>query len=88
MGAQPEVFDPVLVELAVGRVAPEVFEQDLETALTYQRATGKPLGEVLISMGIMTEAQILAVLAAQRSVEPWDLKSNPPTTEAIAILPM
>src|SRR4029450_4942486 len=32
VGAQPEVLDLVLVELAVGRVAPEVFEQDLEVS--------------------------------------------------------
>jgi type IV pilus assembly protein PilB len=67
-----------------GKVTP----QELETALSYQRATGKPLGEVLILLGITTEAQLMEVLASQQSVESWDLKDNPPTSDALERVPM
>src|ERR1044072_5729582 len=61
----------------------QISQQELETALAYQRATGKPLGEVLLLLGIATEAQLRDALAAQQSVESWDLVAHPPTKAAL-----
>ncbi len=65
----------------------QITEQQLDTALAYQRATGKPLGEVLLLLGIATEEQLLEALATQQNVEPWDIKQDPPTKEALGKIP-
>jgi len=45
----------------------------LQAALTYQRTTGRPLGEALVQLRLCGEAQVLAALAAQAGLPPIDL---------------
>src|SRR5262245_50255140 len=46
---------------------------ELQTALTYQRATGRPLGDALVELRLCSDAQVLAALAAQAGLPPIDL---------------
>lgn len=66
----------------------QVTREQIDTALSYQRATGKPLGEVLLLLGIISEDHLRASLAAQQSVEPWDLRASPPESEALQLIPV
>jgi len=61
-----------------------VTQHQLDEALLVQRQTQQPLGEVLISMGFVTEQLLLQVLAAQQNVGAWHLDRDPPTPEALS----
>ena len=62
---------PLLGELLVEKYN-LVTRQDLERALAAQRGTTQRLGEILIELGLMTQAQLEIVLKDQRSWhDPW-----------------
>src|SRR5947208_1332143 len=64
-----------------------VSAKELERALEHQKSSGKPLGEVLILLGIATEEQLRESLASQQGVETWNLDEQPPTPEALECIP-
>ncbi|MCE9557927.1 MAG: Flp pilus assembly complex ATPase component TadA [Armatimonadetes bacterium] len=60
----------------------------LEEALTVQKDTKQPLGAILISLGFVSEQLLLQVLAAQQGVGAWHIEKDPPTQDAMAMLPI
>ncbi len=62
-------------------------EQELQFALTEQKATGEKLGECLLRLGIITDAELAFALAKQTDVPFIDLKSFSPDKEAIRKIP-
>jgi len=63
-----------------------VSQGQIERAITRQQQTNEKLGQILISMGIMTERRLLQVLAAQKGVSPWHLEEDRPSQDAIRLL--
>lgn len=62
---------PSLGELVVGH-AGLISAQQLQEALARQKATGQPLGEVLVDLGLVTSAQLTQLLEYQaRLADPW-----------------
>lgn len=75
----------------LGEIAVEsrlISAQQLEQALAIQKASGQPLGTVLVANGFITEELLLRVLAAQQNVGPWHLEKEPPQPDAVAKLPL
>jgi type IV pilus assembly protein PilB len=64
-----------------------VTTEQINEAVKYQSATGKPLGETLVELGFVTDEQLIDALADQQQVETWNLLQHPPTPEAITFLP-
>lgn len=64
-----------------------VSQGQIERAIKRQQDTNEKLGQILISMGIMTERRLLQVLAAQKGVSPWHLEEDRPSQDAIRLLP-
>ena len=64
-----------------------VSTQDLARALEEQRRTGEYLGSVLVRLGVITNEQLLPVLAAQTGMPYVRLAQTPITPEAIAKVP-
>ncbi|HTQ10157.1 MAG TPA: ATPase, T2SS/T4P/T4SS family [Fimbriimonadaceae bacterium] len=75
-----QTLGELLVETGV------VTKQQIEAALAYQAAAGKPLGEIMVELGFLTEGQLIEGLASQQHVESWDLRSNPPDPEALSLI--
>ncbi len=64
-----------------------VSKKQLEKGLEIQKETPAPLGSILVSLGYITEDQLLNALAAQMGVSPWRLDEQPPRNTAIARVP-
>jgi type IV pilus assembly protein PilB len=58
----------------------------LERALARQSATKEKLGQVLISMGLISERRLLQVLASQKGVSPWHLEDDAPSQDAVQLV--
>jgi type II secretory ATPase GspE/PulE/Tfp pilus assembly ATPase PilB-like protein len=59
----------------------------LEEALVEQRRSGRRLGETLISLEAVSEEQIARALAEQWGYPYLDLTQQPPSTDAVALVP-
>lgn len=64
-----------------------ISEKQLADALEVHRATGSPLGRVLVDFGYATQGAILQVMARQIGVEYIDFGECRPQPDAIAIVP-
>lgn len=64
-----------------------VTKKQLEQGLEIQKETPAPLGSILVSLGFISEDQLLNALAAQMGVSPWRLDEQPPRNTAIARVP-
>ncbi len=62
-------------------------EQELQFALTEQKATGEKLGECLMRLGIITDSELALALSKQTGIPFIDLKSFSPDKEAIRKIP-
>jgi type IV pilus assembly protein PilB len=62
-------------------------KQQLEDALEIQRNHFQPLGQILVQQGFITEDRLLQACAAQKGVSAWLLHRDPPTPEAIKLVP-
>ncbi len=62
-------------------------QAQLDAALTRQRETGQRLGEVLVGLGHVTEAQIFAVLADQLGLPHVDPSSTPIDPDVLLLIP-
>ncbi|MBQ7262131.1 MAG: Flp pilus assembly complex ATPase component TadA [Synergistaceae bacterium] len=77
---QPRLGD-VLVE------ANAITEADVARALQIQKATGKKLGEIFISEGIITSTRLAEALSAQLKLPLFTLTRYRPMPEAIKLVP-
>ncbi len=64
-----------------------VTEQQIQFALTEQKATGEKLGECLMRLGIITDSELALALSRQTGIPYIDLKSFSPDREAIRRVP-
>lgn len=55
----------------------------LQRALTDQLKSHKPLGEILVNLGFITESKLLKALAAHVGVSFWDFSSETPEQNAV-----
>jgi hypothetical protein len=63
-------------------------EAELALALTTARTTGKRLGEVLIDYGLVTQVDVVRLVAAQRGLPFVDVASLPVDPAAAKLLPV
>lgn len=59
----------------------------LKRAEEIQRKSGERLGEVLIRSGYLSEEMLVGAIASRRGVQPWDLRRDPPSPEALRLVP-
>lgn len=64
-----------------------ISERQLNDALEVHKATGSPLGRVLVDLGYATQGAILAVMARQIGIPYIDFNTKRPDPSAIAIVP-
>jgi type IV pilus assembly protein PilB len=85
-----EVEEQIEKDLRIGDLLLKhrlVAPAQLERALERQRNSQEKLGQVLISMGLISERRLLQVLAAQKGVSPWDLADDAPSQDALRLVP-
>lgn len=58
----------------------------LERALARQQQSNEKLGQVLVSMGLISERRLLQVLATQKGVSPWHLEDDAPNQAALGFV--
>ena len=61
--------------------------EQLEQVLAMQRANFQPLGQILLQEKFITEERLLQVCALQKGFSAWHLQHDPPTSEALALIP-
>ncbi|ARU42278.1 hypothetical protein CCB80_14445 [Armatimonadetes bacterium Uphvl-Ar1] len=59
----------------------------LSRALERQDETNEKLGQILISMGLISERRLLQVLASQKGVSAWHLEDDAPSQDALVLVP-
>lgn len=64
-----------------------ITERQLTDALEVHKATGSPLGRVLVDLGYATQGGILSVMAKQIGIRYIDFATTRPDANAIAIVP-
>ncbi|MEZ5164072.1 MAG: hypothetical protein R2688_10080 [Fimbriimonadaceae bacterium] len=64
-----------------------ITQAQLDRALERQNESREKLGQVLISMNIMSEERLLQAVAAQKGVNPWHLQHDAPSLDAVKMLP-
>ncbi|WP_227267352.1 glycosyltransferase family 2 protein [Roseobacter weihaiensis] len=81
----PPVSHPPIGRLLVdiGKIAP----RDLQHALNLQTRIDAPLGDIMISEGLVEKQDVLSALATQARAEGADLALDPPLPEMAARLP-
>jgi len=78
--------NPYLGEMLVANKL--IAQEELDRALQVQCDNPAPLGRILVRLGYISETLLLRALAAQMGVSPWQLEKQPPTPEAIALMPL
>jgi type IV pilus assembly protein PilB len=64
-----------------------ITDKQLNDALEVHRATGAPLGRVLVDLGYATQGAILSVMAKQIGIEYVDFNERKPHPDAVAAVP-
>lgn len=64
-----------------------ISERQLTDALEVHKATGSPLGRVLVDLGYATQGGILSVMAKQIGIQYVDFSETRPDANAIAVVP-
>jgi type IV pilus assembly protein PilB len=64
-----------------------ISDKQLNDALEVHRATGSPLGRVLVDLGYATQGAILSVMAKQIGIEYIDFTERPPEPNAVTAVP-
>ncbi len=64
-----------------------ITERQLNDALEVHKATGSPLGRVLVDLGYATQGAILAVMARQIGIPYIDFSERKPDANAISVVP-
>ncbi|HLI44391.1 MAG TPA: ATPase, T2SS/T4P/T4SS family [Acidimicrobiales bacterium] len=83
--AGPEQKAPALADVLVesGQVTPE----EMEAALREHAATGRPLGEILAELGLVSDEDLIRAMAAEVGLEYVDLNEWPLDPSAASLLP-
>ena len=63
-----------------------ITDKQLNDALEVHRATGSPLGRVLVDLGYATQGAILSVMAKQIGIEYIDFNERRPDAQAVALV--
>lgn len=87
---QPKLASPTEGHLRLGMAliqSGQIEPHQLNDALSLAKETGEPLGQVLVNKGFITEAQLFKALALQKDAELWNLSEDPPTQEALQLVP-
>jgi type IV pilus assembly protein PilB len=61
--------------------------EQLARALEVQCERPQPLGQILVNLNYLTEERLLQACAVQKGVSAWHLQHDPPTKEALALIP-
>ena len=61
--------------------------EQLDKALAEHQRLGRPLGRVLVDLGMLTESQLVAALATQIGLPFVDLSDYPVDAGAVALIP-
>ncbi|MDZ4168837.1 MAG: ATPase, T2SS/T4P/T4SS family [Coriobacteriia bacterium] len=64
-----------------------ITDKQLNDALEVHRATGSPLGRVLVDLGYATQGAILSVMAKQIGIEYVNFAERPPEANAVTAVP-
>jgi type IV pilus assembly protein PilB len=64
-----------------------ISERQLADALEVHKATGSPLGRVLVDLGYAKQGQILAIMARQLGILYVDFAERKPEANAVAVVP-
>ncbi len=64
-----------------------ITDKQLNDALEVHRATGSPLGRVLVDLGYATQGAILSVMAKQIGIEYIDFSERRPEAIAVSVVP-
>lgn len=64
-----------------------ITDKQLNDALEVHRATGSPLGRVLVDLGYATQGAILSVMAKQIGIEYVNFAERQPEPNAVAVVP-
>jgi type IV pilus assembly protein PilB len=64
-----------------------ISERQLAYALEVHKATGSPLGRVLVDLGYVKQGSILSIMARQLGIPYIDFAEQKPDTAAIAMVP-
>ena len=64
-----------------------VTEEHIQYAISVQKALKKRLGDVLLTLGFVTDYEVAEVLAKQSGLEFVDLKTLNPTVDALKLIP-
>jgi type IV pilus assembly protein PilB len=64
-----------------------ISERQLADALEVHKATGSPLGRVLVDLGYAKQGQILAIMARQLGIPYIDFSERKPEATAVAVVP-
>jgi type IV pilus assembly protein PilB len=83
--AQPTHAGPLLGDLLVGHDL--ISKEELANALLEQSTTGRKLGEVLMDLGLLDEAQLLRLLSEQLGLEVVDLRRVTLDPSAVELVP-
>jgi type IV pilus assembly protein PilB len=62
-------------------------EAEIQAALAIQKKTRERLGAVLVNSGVVSEFDLLTALSELLDTPIWDLVSEPPTDEVLALVP-
>src|SRR5664279_6051636 len=63
-----------------------ITERQLDDALEVNRATGSPIGRVLVDLGYASQGAILSVMARQIGIEYIDFSERRPEPAAVALV--
>jgi type IV pilus assembly protein PilB len=64
-----------------------ISERQLADALEVHKATGSPLGRVLVDLGYAKQGSILAIMARQLGIPYIDFSERKPTAQAVSVVP-
>src|SRR5205807_7532237 len=71
--------------LLVGRHL--ISDSQLQDALTHEHTTGRPLGVLLVELGMLDEAALAEAVSAELGLPLVDLRKATPSVEAVGLLP-
>lgn len=63
-----------------------ITQQQLDDAVAEQLAEPRPLGQILVQLGYISDTLLLQALAAQKGVSAWHLDQDPPELAALSKL--
>ncbi len=75
---------PIVGQILLARKL--ITESQLKQALALQEESSECVGEILLRCGYVSEEMLVRALASQAGLQPWNLKTDTPTEESLALL--